>query len=308
MRRILILAVGAGLLLPAGCQLEEVAGGARFKEDFHYSYHLKPGGRLAVETMNGSITVTGWEREEVDIAGTRYASSKEALEALKIDIVPTAEAVRIRTVRPSGRRGSMGASYTIRAPKRTMIERAVSSNGSIEIEAIQGNAVLETSNGRIRAARLEGDIEATTSNGAIELTGCSGAAILKTSNGRIQADGLRGPLEATTSNARIEARLLEASGSQPVKLRTSNGPIQLTLEKPPATDVVLTTSNGSITFRAPAPLAANVKASTSNGEISSGFDVQGGERAKTRLTGTIGGGGPLVELETSNGDIRLEPL
>lgn len=308
MRRILIPVIGAVLLAAAGCELEELTGGARVKEDFHYNYPLKAGGRLAVETLNGSITVTGWDREEVDITGTRYASSKEALEALKIDIVPTAEAVRIRTLRPSGRRGSMGASYTIRTPQRTMIERAASSNGSIEIEAIQGNARLETSNGRIRAARLEGDIEATTSNGEIELIGCSGAAILKTSNGRIQVDGLRGPLQATTSNARIEARLLEASGSSPVKLRTSNGRIELTLEKPPATDVVLTTSNGSIMLRAPASLAAKVKASTSNGEISSGFDVQGGERAKTRLTGTIGGGGPLLELETSNGDIRLEPL
>lgn len=308
MRRILTAAAGAGLCLLAGCELEELAGGPRVKEEFHYNYPLKPGGRLAVETLNGSITVTGWDREEVDISGTRYASTKEALEALKIDIVPTAEAVRIRTVRPSGWRGSMGASYTIRAPRRVVIERAVSSNGSIEIDQIQGNVRLETSNGRIRAAGVDGEIDAATSNGSIELSECAGPAILKTSNGRIQADGVRAPLEATTSNARIEARLLEASGSLPVKLRTSNGAIQLTLEKPPATDVVLSTSNGSITVRAPASLAAKVKAATSNGQISTGFDVQGGERGKTRLTGTIGGGGPLLELETSNGHIRLEPL
>lgn len=307
MRRILMAPAAAGLLLLAGCELDEL-GGARVKEEFHSSYPLKPGGRLAVETWNGSITVTGWDREEVDISGTRYASTKEALEALKIDIVPTAEAVRIRALRPSGWRGSMGASFTIRAPQRITIERAASTNGSIEIESIEGSVRLETSNGRIRAARVAGEVEATTSNGSIELSDCAGGAILKTSNGRIQADGVRGPLEAVTSNARIEARLVEASGSQPVKLRTSNGSIQLTLEKPPATDVVLNTSNGSITLRAPASLAAKLRATTSNGQISSGFEVQAVETGKTRLSGTIGGGGPLVELETSNGNIRLEPL
>jgi hypothetical protein len=308
MRPILIAALaGAGLFVLAGCELDELAGSASVKEDFHYSHALKPGGRLAVETFNGSITISGWDREEVDISGTRQASSKELLDAMKIDIVPTAEAVRIRTVRPSGWRGNMGASFTIKAPRRLLVERAQSSNGSVHVEEIEGNVRLETSNGRIRAVRVRGDVEATTSNGSVELTECTGAANLKTSNGRIQADGVRGPFEATTSNAKIEARLLEVSGSLPTKLRTSNGAIQLTLEEPPKTDVVLTTSNGPITVRAPSSLAATVKASTSNGQISTSFRVAG-EKSKTRLEGTVGAGGPLLELATSNGSINLEPI
>lgn len=299
---------GASLVLLAGCELEELASPATVKEDFNYSYPLKSGGRLSVESLNGSIRITGWEREEVEIRGTRQASSKELLEAMRMDIMPTAEAVRIRVIRPSGRRGNMGASFTIRAPRRIVVERAETSNGSVEVEELEGEVRLASSNGRIRAVRVRGDVEASTSNGPVELVECNGAALLRTTNGRIQAEGVRAPLEATTSNARIEARLAEATGSGPVKLRTSNGSVRLTLEQAPKADVVVTTSNGSIVVRAPAVLAARVKARTSNGAISTNFDVEGGERGKTRLEGRIGGGGPLLELETSNGSIELEKM
>jgi hypothetical protein len=299
---------GACAILLAGCELEELASPATVKEDFSYSYPLKAGGRLSVESLNGSIRITGWERQEVEIRGTRQASSKELLEAMRIDIVPTAEAVRIRVVRPSGRRGSMGASFTIRAPRQIVVERAETSNGGVEVEDIEGEIRLASSNGGIRAVRIRGDVEASTSNGPVELAECSGAAVLRTSNGRIQAVGVRAPFEATTSNARIEARLAEAAGSGPVKLRTSNGSVRLTLDQAPRTDVVVTTSNGSILVRAPATLAARVKASTSNGSVSTSFEVEGGERGRTRLEGMIGGGGPTLELETSNGSIEIEEM
>jgi len=302
------LLAGAGLALLAGCELEDLAGAATVKEDFSYSYPLKAGGRLSVESLNGPIRIEGWEREEVEIRGTRQAASKELLEAMRIDIAATAEAVRVRVVPPSGRRGAMGVSFAIRAPRRVMLERAESSNGGIEAEGLEGDVRLASSNGPIRAIGIRGDVEASTSNGPVELVGCTGAAILRTSNGRIQAEGVRAPFEATTSNARIEVRLAEAAGSGPARLRTSNGSVRLTLEQALKTDVVVRTSNGSIAVRAPATLAARVKASTSNGEILTNFDVEGGERGKTGLEGLIGGGGPRLELETSNGNIEIEKL
>ncbi|MCP5115329.1 MAG: DUF4097 domain-containing protein, partial [bacterium] len=293
-----------------GCDLEEFAGTTKFKEDFEFAYDLEPGGRLSVESFNGSIDVQGWDQPRVEITGTRYAATRKLLEALEIDIVESDGAIRIRTVKPSGRRGNMGAAYTIRAPREVELERITSSNGSIHIEGIDGNAVLKTSNGRVRVVELNGDIEATTSNGSVQLEQTTGSAVLTTSNGSIKAEAVRGYFEAKTSNSSITAKVIETGDSRPMKLTTSNGNINLTMEENPVSDIRASTRNASITIQAPRSLAARVKASTSNGSISTDFDVavEGGVRKKTRLEGAIGGGGPLVNLNSSNGNIRLKKL
>lgn len=301
----------AGLaLVLTGCDFEEFAGSNKFKEEFHSSHALDPGGRISVESFNGSVEIVGWDRAEVDISGTKYAATQELMDLLEIDVLPTDDSVRIRAVRPSGRRGNMGVSFVIRAPRQTEIERVDTSNGSITAEMIEGNARLETSNGRVRANGLSGNVEARTSNGSIDLVGCAGDMTLRTSNGSIDVDGARGHIEAETSNGSITARITEANSQRPYRLRTSNGSLNLTLEATPATDVIASTSNSSITVRAPSSLAARVDASTSNGSITTDFDVtvRGGTERKNHLEGIVGAGGPVLDLSTSNGKIRLERL
>ena len=74
-------------------------------------------------------------------------------------------------------------------------------------------------------------------------------------------------------------------------------------------DVHASTSNAGITVHMPASIAARVRAHTSNGSISSDFEVQAqGQITKHSLEGTIGSGGPVLDLSTSNGSIRLEKL
>ena len=57
--------------------------------------------------------------------------------------------------------------------------------------------------------------------------------------------------------------------------------------------------------RLPAGVSADVKASTSNGSITSDFELTTRTISKTKLDGRIGNGGPLIEVSTSNGSIRL---
>ena len=87
MRAKLILpALAAGLVVLAGCDYEDFGGFERYHEDFHYSYPLKAGGRLAVDGFNGSVEVSVWDQETVDISGTKYARSQEETADLKIEI------------------------------------------------------------------------------------------------------------------------------------------------------------------------------------------------------------------------------
>src|SRR5258708_39099069 len=81
----------------------------RFKEDFHNTYPLKAGGKISLENMNGSVEITGWEKDSVDIIGTKYAASESLLKSLRIDIVAAGGLGSIRTIYPSRARGEFRA-------------------------------------------------------------------------------------------------------------------------------------------------------------------------------------------------------
>ena len=117
-------------------------------------------------------------------------------------------------------------------------------------------------------------------------------------------DFTKGGFGARTSNGSITVRLMEPDSS-PVRLESSNGHIELTMNA--AREVHASTSNSSITVRMPASAGATVNAHTSNSSITCDFDVtlHGELRPKHRLEGTIGNGGPLLDLGTSNGSIKL---
>lgn len=297
------------LLFAPGCDIEElVSQASRFREDFSYRYPLKPGGAFSLDNFNGSVEVLGWEKEEVQVSGVKYAANERALQELRIQADVGPGAVRIRTVEPSERRGGAGARFLVRVPRQVELEHVVTSNGSIRVEDVKGDARLETSNGAITLRQLEGRVQAKTSNGSIIADQLSGDAVLRTSNGSIRLDRLQGALEASTSNASITARVTKPASNRPITLQTSNGSIDFTLGEINQNEVILTTSNASITARLPASLKARLKAQTSNGSIHSDFEILTRSLSKTFVEGDIGGGGPMIQLTTSNGSIRLLSL
>jgi len=136
-----------------------------------------------------------------------------------------------------------------------------------------------------------------------------GPATLRTTNGHVQADEIRGPLQAFTTNGGIEARLHKPQPHSPIRLSTSNGGISLTMDFLEDNEVRATTSNGGITLRLPSQAGARVRAQTSHNSIHTDFDVSRDRYGdKDRLDGAIGGGGPVLDLTTSNGSIRLLKL
>ncbi len=301
----LLPAVAAGLLTFTACDFDDLQDLGRFTSDFHYSYPLHAGGRLSIETFNGSIEVSGWDQNTIDISGTKSGPSQQAANDLPVAIDHTAEAVGIRVVRPSERRNHQGARFVIKVPRSAILERLATSNGAIRTIDGTGPARFKTSNGAIHVEGLHGSLDAQTSNGAVELLDIEGDVVAHTSNGRIRAERLRGTLEATSSNGSIVADLVRANGA--VRLETSNSSVDLSLPPDYSRDVRASTSNGGITVRLPSALNARVVARTSNSSISSDFDLQmRGEISKNRVDAMIGsGGGPLIDLSTSNGGIRL---
>ena len=259
---------------------------------------------MSVETFNGSIEISGWDQNTVDISGTKYGPTQAAADDLQIDTDHSPDAVSVRVVRPSTPRNRLGARFVIKIPRGALLDRITASNGSIHVTDGSGPARLKTSNGSIQVQDLNGNLDAQTSNSSVELADVMGDAIVHTSNGRIRAERVKGALDATTSNSSVHANIERAD--RPVRIETSNGSVELSLPQGFSRDARVTTNNSSITLRLAAPANAHVVARTSNSSISSDFEMaMRGEIGKNSVDATIGSGGPLIELNTSNGGIRL---
>jgi hypothetical protein len=124
----------------------------------------------------------------------------------------------------------------------------------------------------------------------------------KTVQGDVIADSLSGNVRAHSVNGDVEVSTRGYAAAS-----TVNGSIRAAMGRADWTGAMeFNTVNGGITLTFPASLAATVEAGTVNGSIDSEFPlrVQGRFSAR-RLTGTIGGGGRTLNLETVNGSIEL---
>ncbi len=143
----------------------------------------------------------------------------------------------------------------------------------------------------------------TTSNGGVDISGASAgdARGCARPDGSVHADLRKGNFDAHTTNGSITARLMEADSIGRCAFRAPTGHIELSDSR--GAQVHADTSNSSITVRMPSSINANVRAHTSNASITSDFDVSvhGGRMSKHSLEGTIGSGGPVLDLERDNG-------
>jgi DUF4097 and DUF4098 domain-containing protein YvlB len=304
----LALAALAVLPLQVGCDLEDIVEGAsdRFRADFQLNFNVEPGGRLVLENFNGAVEILGWEKNEVQVTGTKYAAHEDQLKDIQIESKKEGNAVTIRVIHPNYHHGNMGARFSVRVPRQIELERIASSNGHIRVEDVEGNARLETSNSSVTVSRLAGRLDAHTSNGRIDADTVSGDAMLRTSNSAIRASHIGGAVDAQTSNSSIRADVGKPKANVPLRFQTSNGSIELDVSTLDNNQLRATTNNSSITVRLPPSIKAQLHASTSNSSITSDFDVTThGTLSKNRLEGSINGGGPLIELVTSNGSIRV---
>jgi DUF4097 and DUF4098 domain-containing protein YvlB len=305
MRALLVPPVLAAMLTLAGCDIDDFNGGwQHYSHDFHYSYPCAPGCRISVETFNGGVEVSSWDENNIEIDGTKYGPTQAAADSLRIDIDRGSGSVAIRAVRPVERRNNQGARFSIKVPRAAVLERITSSNGAITTVDGVGPSHFRTSNGSVRVERLHGRLDAETSNSRIDLLNVEGDAQLHTSNGTVDVRGLRGSLDATTSNGAITGEIDRTTSD--VRSSTSNGSINLELPADFAAGIRAHTSNSSITVHLPPGANAHLIASTNNDSISSEFEMTVRHmEGKNHLEGDIGKGGPLVELDTSNGGIRI---
>ena len=150
-------------------------------EEFHQSYPLRATGRVSIQNVNGDVHITVWDQNEVKVDAVKRAYQRERLDEAKIEVVNTADSVRIKTEYPErnqtfsdegSRRYNNPATvdYTLTIPRKARLDSAELVNGSLDIDGAEGDVKAACVNGQLKARGLAGEVKLSTVNGGVEAT------------------------------------------------------------------------------------------------------------------------------------------
>ncbi|PWU07051.1 MAG: hypothetical protein C5B51_10930 [Terriglobia bacterium] len=217
-------------------------------QEFRQSYMLAPSGRVMIENPYGDVRISAWDRDEVRIEATKSASDARRLDDARIVVDSSSDRLSIRT-QYAGADAELPATveYRITVPRKANLDNVKLVNGGLSISGLAGAVRATSVNGNIKAEKLEG------------------MADLSTVNGQVEADFHR------------------ISPSQPISLRSVNGPIVLSI---------------------PSDSGAQLIARNLSGGIQTDFDPEV-EPGGHRIRAVLKGGGAQIDLQNVNGGISV---
>jgi hypothetical protein len=214
---------------------------------------------------------------------------------------------------------NVSISYEVTVPADTKLA-AHTGSGSIAVGAVSGPAVVKSGSGSVTVGRVGGHVEASTGSGSIKV---EGAASLEasTGSGSISAAAVAGSTKASSGSGSIA---IAQTGKGDVSVSASSGSIRLTgvdgaakvnsssgsitVEGRPSGPWSLNASSGGITLAVPPDAAFDLDARSNSGNIDSVHPVTmtvTGKVDKRHIEGKVRGGGPLVQVHCSSGNIRI---
>ena len=175
-------------------------------------YPLPVGGSVAVENVQGEISVEGWDRAEVEVTAAKIGTGEgDHLEEVRVVTEVGLGSLNFRTVYPPHVEKPVRVNYRLRVPRQVHL------------------ATLRTLEGNIAVHNVEGSVDARTLSGNIVQMGVTGRVVARTITGSIL----------------VSLRALPA-GTAPLLLDTVNGNVDLLLPPRPNADLELSTVAGTI--------------------------------------------------------------
>ncbi len=276
-----------GVLAIAGCALVVAVGSAvSMAAEANFERVLRVSGRveLSVATGSGYIHIHRGSAGAVRVVGHvrpgwGQTDDKAREVAANPPVQQTGNIIRIGFQHNAPR--NLSIDYDVEAPEGAILDAATGS-GDIADEGVGQGVKLSTGSGAIRATGVHGDARLETGSGNISLDQ-SGAGDVKAEagSGSIDLHHLQGALKAETGSGSIRAEGTPQTGW---KLETGSGSVEVW--------------TGGASF--------NLDAESGSGHIQSDRPLSGGSaEGHHHLTGSVGGGGPLVRIGTGSGSIHV---
>ncbi len=153
--------------------------------------------------------------------------------------------------------------------------------GTTHLEHISAPLRFHTSRTEFALARLDGQVDISSDD--------------------LSADRGLGPVVLTTRSHNVNLQGMAGD----VTVTDRNGSVDLT-SAPPMGNVTVENRNGTVKLTVPEQAGFTVDAQTTDGEVEDDFALNTREmNSRKTITGSVGGGGPMVRINTSQGDISL---
>jgi DUF4097 and DUF4098 domain-containing protein YvlB len=266
--------------------------------------NVAPDATVEVSNVQGSVTITTWDRNEVELVAYLENDRDE------LEFEATERNVRIEVERPNGKYGREeddDANLTLRVPSRARLNVDTVS-ADIGVTGARGEQTLESVSGEVRTQAFDAPVRATSVSGEVTVTGNGGKAAVTTENvsGTSSVTGVRGNYHGEVVSGEINAVI--AAGQQ-LELSSVSGDINLQAELTPSARVEMGSVSGTITLKIKPPVNADFDVESFSGDITSCFGPKARDTSKyspgSELNFTQGSGGARVEIETLSGEISL---
>jgi DUF4097 and DUF4098 domain-containing protein YvlB len=295
-----LLATGTLMVAAAGCEVNLSTQGLTANETRTFTVTGVPD--IVLQTFDGPIEVHSWDRDEIEVEVERRAMEQNLLDEMKISAEQEGNRITIKVTGPAtghfrgitiGSRVSPTARLRVAVPRKSNLQ-ATSGDGHIAVEDIAGTVSLDTQDGSVRGSRLSGDIRVRSGDGSIRMEKIEGRLDLETTDGTIVLDAKPSVLRGRTGDGSIRLHVAPDSTM--------------------AEDWELTTGDGSITLTLPPSFNAELDAESADGSVRSShpaihLEERTGEDRRERrrtLRTTMGQGGKVFRVRTSDGTVRIE--
>lgn len=265
-----------------------------------------PTARIGISNIAGTVNVTAWDRNEVQVGGRLGDGAKP----LAISGSNGNLEIRVESQGGSGRFNWGGDSKM--AP--TTLELHVPRAASLEISVVSaplvidgmdgGNIQVNTVSGKARINARTPSLKVDSVSGGIEQAGHAEQAELQTVSGDILAPALGGTVRLQTISGHIQA-----SGGpwQKLTLSTVSGDVQLAGALAAGGSLGIDSMSGNVQLLLPANTSGNLHASSFSGNLRSDFGTptQPEHGPGSSLDVRLGDGRGKINIETFSGDLRV---
>lgn len=259
--------------------------------------------KVSIETLSGSVEVTGWSRNEVKITGTVGDDTNG------LTITGGGDELQIEVDIPEGRhKGNrdLDAKLVISVPAGARLD-VESVSSSAKVGGVTGTVHAESVSGSIDVDGAPQSVQAETVSGTVRVVGSRGKVRAESVSGSVEIDGGEGEISASTVSGTIKAEVGEIDRG---RFETVSGEIRFNGELAPDGELTVEGHSGEIDIALPAGTSAAFHVETFSGDVDNRLSADQARRTSEYAPGkelefTLGAGDGNVSVESFSGQVVL---
>ena len=275
--------------------------GAVTAEEVSRSMDASPDGHVHISNISGSVSVTGWSRNEVEVTGEIGPKVEELIFERSGDKIT----IKVKVPKKGGR--GIESDLNVRIPEKSSLDVGTVS-ADIEVTSVRGEQKLEAVSGDIETDCDDADVSAGTVSGDVVIKGkgkdtethsasVSGDVDLYELAGEVFAESVSGDLT------------IEDGSFDRASFNVVNGDIMFNSELRSGGKLKAETVNGEVSLQFAGKLSGQFDIDTFNGDIDNCFGPKPRRTSKyapgMELSFSEGDGDARVTVSTVNGDISI---